>query len=1076
MKKLLTLCLLAVLFVTSAFAQHRVTVTVRDEVGPVPGASILIKGTAQGQMTNIDGVSVFESLKDTDVLEVSFIGYRTVEVTVGQKARIDVTLETDSELLQETVIVGYGTQKKASLTSAVSNVKSEDIVSTKQNNLISSLQGKVAGLQIRQQSGKPGAFNTDLNLRGYGEPLVIIDGVARTETHRNEAVAQGYMSYATGSAALAQLNPEDIESITVLKDASASIYGMGAQNGVILVTTKKGQISKPNVNYSNNFSFGTPTAFPESVDIVTYMNIANEMQANAGLGDKYSDELIQHYVNGDKGYVDTDWFDAIMKDYAFNMTHNVSVRGGNQQTQYYLSGSYTEDKSIWETDNMNYKRFNFTGNVNSRITPELSAMFQATIMNSVNEGAPSNTNQNVYYYAALSDRTIAPTVKDNPDHYTSPNGEYRNPLALLDRDVAGYSDNTNFTSRNNLEFKYEPKWLKGLSISAMGAYDYQSYRTDELMLSFPVYDYWSDTQVSKNADIPSYSEEWVVNQKLYGKIQANFSRKFGDHNVNATLAAEATKNTNNSIKGYGEYGDFFTHDTLQDTESSTNLVNQTNMSGYIFPINRRSDSAQAGYIARASYDYKGKYLVDVTGRYDGTYYYAPGYRWGFFPSYSVGYRISEEPWFKKAMPWFNNLKFRWSDGLTGQVQGSPYAWQLGYTSDNSLYVFEDGSGVPGYTSHAIAETLLSWTDVRFMDFGVDWDMWKGKFGGSIDWFWRRTSGIAATSTEEVPEFYGLSLPQQNVNKSENVGIDLQISHQNNIGDFWYRIAGTATLSRFRYTYLVSDLDAVYTSAANYYASNYTDRWANARSSATFHWLDGTQFTSINDASDENVLYSPVTGNTAILPGMYRIEDRNGDGIITDADFYYDWAESNPPLQFGLIISGSYKGLDFNLTFNGGTLTNKQVLLSGGFGYGFFPTFYENYMDHYTLAEGYTDPRDPNSVWTSGYFPAVTAATSAYDGNGSFGSNYTYRANQPYNYVNGTYLRLKSAEIGYTLPAKWMKTVGIRSLRVYVSGTNLLTFCNKLLKPYDPERNENAYLGVSGYPLMRTYSFGLNLNF
>ncbi len=1066
MKKLLTVCLLAVLYVTSAFAQHRVTVTVKDDVGPVPGANVLIKGTTTGEMTDIDGVAVFEALKDTDVLEVSFIGYRTVEVTVGQKAKISVTLEMDSELLQETVLVGYGTQKKASLTAAIAQVKSEDIVSTKQNNLISSLQGKVPGLQIRQQSGKPGAFNTDLNLRGFGEPLVIIDGVARTENHRNESLAQGYVSFASGSAALAQLNPEDIESITVLKDAAASIYGLGAQNGVILVTTKKGSIGKPSVNYSNNFSFGTPTAFPKSVDIVTYMNLANEMQANVGLAPKYNEDLIQHYVNGDEGYVDTDWYDAIMKDYAFNMTHNLSVRGGTQQTQYYLSGSFTEDKSLWETDNMNYKRFNFTGNVNTKITNELSASFQATIMNSTNEGAPGNSNQNVFYYAALSDRTIAPTVKDNPNHYTSPNGEYRNPLALLDRDIAGYSDNLNFTSRNNLEFKYEPLWLKGLSISAMGAYDYQSYKTEELMLSFPVYDYWTDQKITDNPDTPSYSEQWSQSQKLYGKIQANFARKFGNHNVNATLAAEATKMTNNNISARREYGEFFTHDTIDQG----NADSATNGGG-------RSDSAQAGYIARASYDYKGKYLVDVTGRYDGTYYYAPGYRWGFFPSYSIGYRISEEPWFKAAMPWFNNLKFRWSDGKTGQAQGSPYAWQLGYSGSGS-YVFTDGSNLTGYVSHSVAETLLSWTDVRFMDFGVDWDMWKGMFGGSIDWFWRKTSGIAATTTESVPDFYGISLPQQNINKSENVGIDLQITHQNHVGDFWYRIAASATLSRSRTTYNAADLTAIYSSAMAYYSGNYTNRWGNARSSSTFHWADGSQFTSIHDATDENILYNPGTGNSGLLPGMYRIEDRDGDGVITGNDKYFDWAESNPPLQFGLIFSGSYKGLDFNFTFNGGTMTNKQILISGGFGYGFFPTFYENYMDHYTLADGYTDPRDPNSVWSPGYFPAVVSATSAYDGQsyGSTGTNFPYRDNQPYNYVNGTYLRLKSAEIGYTLPQKWTKVVGINSLRLYVSGTNLLTFCNKLLKPYDPERNENQYLGVGGYPLMKTYSFGLNLNF
>ena len=1063
MKKLLTVCLMAILYVTSAFAQQNVTVTVKDDMGPIPGANVVIKGTTVGQMTDIDGITQFSSLKDTDILVISFIGYRTIEVSVGTKAKINVTLEMDSEQLEETVVVGYGTQKKASLTAAISNIKSEDIVSTKQSDLVASLQGKVPGLQIRQQGGRPGSFDSDLSVRGYGQPLVIIDGVARTEQAREGSM--GYWMNENGAAALAQLNPEDIESISVLKDASAAIYGLGAQNGVILVTTKKGQIGKPSFNYSNNFSFGVPTAFPESVDIVTYMRKENEMLVNSRMAPKYTDEFIQHYINGDPGYVDTDWYDVLMKKCTFNMTHNLSVRGGNQQTQYYLSGNYTEDNSIFKTNSMSNRRLNFVGNVTSKITNEFSVMFQSAMMYSKNNGINGNANQNIFYYAALADRTIAPTVYGNPRHYSAiPTSENRNPYALLDRDVAGYQDNYIMTFRNNLEFKYEPKWLKGLVISANGAYDYNSYRTDELTKSFPLYNYWTDEFSVNNSDVNKYSEQWNTRQKLYGRLQANFNRRFGSHNVGATLAAELTYNKSNTSSLSREYGDFYTHDIINQGEEST----QTNSGS-------RSDSATAGYIMRLSYDYKGKYLIDVTGRYDGTYIYAPGHRWGFFPAYSLGYRISEEKWFKNAMPWFNNLKIRWSDGKTGASQGSPYAWQLGYSKDGS-YIFQDGQKLNGYTSHAVAETLLSWTDVRTMDIGVDWDMWRGKFGGSIDWFWRNTSGIAATASTTVPDFYGLSLPQQNLNKSQNVGIDLQLSHQNNAGEFWYRISGTMTFSRYRMTYKESDKTAIYSSAYNFYRNNSTGRWSNALSATTFHWAEGGQFENLSDINAHNVLYDTGKGMSDVLPGMYRIEDRNGDGIITTSDYYNTWGEGNAPLQFGLTFSGRYKGFDFNLNFSGATLVHKAVSLSGGFGYGFFSTFYKTYEDHYTLAEGYTDPFDPNSKWVPGYFPAIAKATSAYDGSWVTGSNYPYRANQPYNYINGSFLRLKSAEIGWTLPSRWTNAIKIKSIRIYANGTNLFTICNKLLRPYDPERNENSYLGVGGYPLMRSFSLGLNLNF
>ena len=516
MKKLLTVCLLAILYVTSAFAQQNVTVTVKDDVGPVPGASVLIKGTTTGDLTDIDGVVKFDSVKDTDVLIVSFIGYRTVEVTVGTRARINVVLELDSEQLEETVVVGYGQQKKSSLTSAIATVKSEDITSTKQTNLVSSLQGKVPGLQIRQQSGKPGAFDSALSLRGYGEPLVIIDGVARTETVRDEGMYMGYGYRTSGTAAMSQLNPEDIESITVLKDASAAVYGLDAANGVILITTKKGQIAKPSVNYSNNFAFAVPTAFPKDVDLATYMRLENEMLINSRKSPEYTEELIQHYANGDEGYVDTDWYDLITKDYVFNMTHNLSVRGGTQQTQYYISGNMTEDNSYLVTDAMSNKRLNFTGNVTSKITNELQVSFQSSLMYSKTMGIDMVANQNIFYYAMASDRTVPAYVIGNPDHYTQGViGEARNALALIDRETSGYQDSHVLNSRNNLDITYSPNWLKGLTISATGAYDINNMRIDALTRTYPLYHHITDEQMGYNQAEDQYSEQWTMNQKIY---------------------------------------------------------------------------------------------------------------------------------------------------------------------------------------------------------------------------------------------------------------------------------------------------------------------------------------------------------------------------------------------------------------------------------------------------------------------------------------------------------------------------------------------------------------------------------
>ncbi len=1061
LKRLVALGLGLVLGASVLSAQNlTVKGTVLDaEKQPVIGAAVLQAGTTNGAACDVDGKFTITVPSGAELV-VSAIGYETLTVKVTSST-LNITLQEESTELEETVVVGYGTQKKASLTSSITNIQAEDITSTKQSDLISSLQGKVPGLQIRQNSGSVGWFDDDLSIRGFGEPLVIIDGVARQSRSRQY---WGWVdNNSSSSAALAELNPEDIESITVLKDASASIYGLGAQNGVILVTTKKGQIGKPSVTYSNTLTFGVPTALPKEVDIATYMEVYNEMTLNNRSNSTitYSAEEIAKYRNGEPGYENFSWWDAVFKGHTFSHLHNLSVRGGNQQTTYYLSANYNKQDAIYRADTGDYNRFGFTGNVSTKITPNLTVSFQSQISATSQEMPPANTTQNAMYYALLTPRMIHATTRDNPDHYSVNVTEKRNAVALMTSSIAGSKKDNDVSFRNNLDVKYEAPFLKGLVLQASAAFDVVERKNSSLTKHFPLYDYYTDvhTDVDWNPDKNQYSENWNTYTKYYGRLQANYNTTIArNHHIGATLAAEATLNQLRSISASREYGDFFTHDIISQGTSDT----QTNSGS-------RSSSASAGYVGRINYDYKGKYLVEAMARYDGTYLYAPGHRWGFFPSYSLGWRVSEEKFFKSILPQVNNLKIRWSDGLTGYSQGSAYGYLVGF-SQNGSFVYDDGAATTGYANHSPAQTIISWAKVRMMDVGVDFEVWRGLLGGSVDWFWRNTSGIAAASTATVPDMYGQSLPQENLNKSQNVGIDLSLSHRNHIKDFNYRVMFTATFSRNRSTYQASEASAIYTSAANYYASHMVGRWSNARSSSTYHWLSGNpQFTSWADIYDSNVYYGNMK---QMLPGMYKIEDRNGDGVINSNDVYYTWSETNPPLQFGLVLSGSWKGFDFNMTFNAATLVNKAVSLSGGMGYGFFTTFYQNYMDRWHTTETNADPFNPNTQWTAGYWPALALATSAYDTS----SNVTYRANQPYDYVNGTYLRLKSVELGYTFQANFLQKAHIRSLRVYVNGTNLLTFCNKLLKPYDPERNQNSYLGVAGTPLMKNFSAGINLNF
>ena len=581
-------------------AQEKITVkgVVLDaEKQPVIGAAVLQAGTTNGAATDVDGNYTI-TVPAGATLEVSAIGYETLRV-VANSTSLNITLQEESTELEETVVVGYGTQKKASLTSAISNIQAEDITSTKQANLTSALQGKVPGLQIRQNSGAVGWFDDDISLRGYGTPLVIIDGVARTS--KSIQYWGWYTENNSSAAALAELNPEDIESISVLKDASASIYGLGAQNGVILVTTKKGQIGKPSISYSNTLTYGVPTALPKEVDVATYMEMVNEQYRNHREGVKFDAETIAHYRNHDSGYEDFSWYDAVYKDHTFSQVHNISLRGGNTATQYYVSGNYTKQDAIYRADTGDYLRYGLTANFTTKLTSALTFTWQTAINVSDQEMPPANTTQNAMYYGFLTERTIHATLADDPNKFVDPGGEHRNPAALMTSSVAGSKKDRGITFRNNADLKYDAPWLKGLSFQGSAAYDVVDRKGSTLSLHFPLYDQQTGELVTYNPDKNQYSETWQSYIKYYGRVQANYTTTLAHvHHLNATVAAETTINTNRDISASREYGDFFTHDIINQGDSSLDSNSGS-----------RTSNASAGYVGRLNYDYKGKYLVEL---------------------------------------------------------------------------------------------------------------------------------------------------------------------------------------------------------------------------------------------------------------------------------------------------------------------------------------------------------------------------------------------------------------------------------------------------------------------------------
>ena len=1075
LKRAMSVALGLVLGASALLAQNiTVTGTVTDvQNEPLVGASVLQSGTTNGTMTDVDGHFTLSVPKGAE-LEFSSIGFTTLKLKAEPEMK--VALPEDVEMLNETVVVGYGVQKRESLTSSISQIRSEDIGMTKSPDAVTALQGKVPGLMITQNTGKPGDFANSISIRGYGTPMVVVDGVVRSSTKVTRGMyfsgmeAWGFsesdISYSNDLSVLNEINPDDIESISVLKDASATIYGLGAENGVILITTKKGQVKKPTVNVSAMMNLSQPVV-PRNVESWTsFMKWENAMSDVAKMSHRFSDDVIAAYESGDPNYIYTDWYDAVYKKVAVNQQYNISLTGGNETVDYYIGGNFTDDNSILKSSNYGYQRYSFNANVGIRLTRDLSARYTTTFRQSTNLNPGSyDVDWNLFYYVYSSNPMVGVTTKNNPSHYTAVE-EMMNPVALLDKETAGYYKMDNKSFNNNLELTYQAPFLKGLRFTANGAFDFDRNKSMMLIKMYPLYNYESDAVEGWFREETQYGENWSDRRRLYGRVQALYDNHFGKHNVTAMLGAELTDFLTSSIGADRFYGTdkdnwLYTHDTINSGLKSRSANKGT-----------RSDNRTAGYIGRINYNYAGKYLVEVMGRYDGSYWYKRGKRWAFFPSYSLGWRVSEEKFFKNILPFVNNLKLRWSDGFTGSNQGNPYDYVSGYT-ENGSWVFTDGKTTTGYYNNTVENSILTWAKVRMMDFGVDWELWQGKFGGTFDWYSRKVIGTAATRTVDIPDFYAVSLPRENLNSYENQGLELTLYHRNTIGAFNYRVQGNVSFTRSRQTYIESQSTVKYSSSMDYWRNYQLNRWSGYFGGSRYEWAGG-QFTSLADAAASQILYDSSAsgaGNRAIVPGMYKLVDRNGNGYIDSNDVFYTWGNGSTPLQFGLMLSGGWKNLDFSMMFNGAALRYKGYMMAGYSSFGKLNYLPSQYTDSYHVTNYGDDPWDPETQWTPGYWPALVRVSQSGQSH-----NATYTSNQPYNYINAAFLRLKTVEVGYRFAPMFLQKAGIKSARVFFNGGNLFTICNPLLKFVDPETQDNSGTAGGFYQINRTYNFGFNLTF
>lgn len=1031
-------CLMFALMAIGLNAQTRgetvkITGVVVDASGmPVIGAAVMdLSRPSNGCVADMDGKFAIDVVLGAELV-VSSVGYSDgrFNVKAGQ-SEYRIVLKNDLQL-EETVVVGYATQKKATLTGSVSSVMNRDIVTTKNENVQNMLTGKVAGLRVVQNSAEPGAFSSTIDIRGFGSPLVVIDGVPRDN--------------------MARIDAEDIESISVLKDASAAVYGVRAANGVILITTKRGG-GGSEISYSGNMTWQMPSNFPKTVDAASWMILKNEQaRHNVDVINPvipYSQDEINAYLNGERAT--TDWVNAVFRNSAPQTQHNVNVSGGNDRVKYYASIGYQYQGSFLRTDAINYEKYNLRGNISAKLARNLT--FDLNISGMMDERQSSvHSAWDIVRAMWLMNPMDGVWFNEMDGKYQQPrNTTLSNPVAMMDTDLVGHNSYKSRWFQSSAALTYDIPGVKGLSIRAMYSYDYIMNENKEFGLAYNLYSSAGDNEVSKTWNSQSEAPNRVA-RYYYGKnhylwqAQVNYANSFGKHNVGGLLLFENYHKEGDNF--YGERQSEFPMNEIFAGIVEGQKIGQSTSSGALY------DYANQALVGRFNYDYAGKYIAEFAFRYEGSSRFPANSRWGFFPSFSAGYRISEENFWKNSgLRFIDNFKIRTSWGIMGDDSALAYQFMTGYNypASGNAYglpagsVF-DGKFINSSSSKGLPNNAISWYTSAIFNVGVDVRAWKGLLGVTAEYFRRERSGLLATRVNSLPGVVGATLPQENLNSDMDQGFEIELSHENRAGDFLYQIKGNVsyTMRMTRHYERAASLNSY-----DNWRNNNNNRYNNAK----WGYAGDGRYGSWNE-----IYYNPVFIGRGTLPGDYKYEDWNGDGMISDLDVHPIGNVGDVPLiNFGLTFSAQWKGLDFSILLQGAGrryVTPVEFLyqpLWGG------TTALEQFMDRWRPVDDTMNPYDPSAEWVEGYY--------GYTGSDPL-------ADSEFNFKNAAYLRLKNVELGYSLPSKWLSAIHMKGVRIYVSGYNLLTFTG--IKFMDPEFNYNNY-GYN-YPLSKTVTLGLNVKF
>lgn len=1006
---------------------------------PLIGVNVTVDGDANGSITNMDGLYEIFVTKKSVVLKFTYIGFKTSEIRTNASTNIyDVTLEEQVNELEETVIVGYGTQRKISNIGAQSSMKMEDI-KTPSASLTTTLAGRLAGVVAVQRTGEPGKDAADIWIRGIStpntsSPLVLVDGVERSFN---------------------DIDPEDIESLTTLKDASATaVYGVRGANGVILIKTKPGKVGKPTVSADYYESFTRFTKIVDLADGITYMNAANEAMRNDGIATKYTEDQIRNTIAGKDPYLypNVDWLKEIFNDWGHNRRVNVNVRGGSEKVAYYASVSYFNETGMTVTDKnidtydskMKYSRYNFTTNLNIDVTPTTKVEIGA--QGYLGEGNYPAISSADLYNAAMS---ISPVEYPkmffvNGEAFvpgTSTNNNFNNPYSQATR--RGYDNLTKNQIYSNLRVTQDLDMLtKGLKLTAMYAFDvYNEIHVHQdraestynfLDTSVP-YDMNGQPilqRIYEGSNVLSYKQETSGNKKTYLEASLNYDRTFNDdHRVSALF-----------------------------------LFNQ--QSKLLYPKGTLEDAIpyrMMGIAGRATYSWKDRYFAEFNIGYNGAENFSPKHRFGTFPAFGVGWVVSNEKFWQPLSKAVSFLKIRYTDGKVGNSEVSDrrfmYLDQMKENGDYGYKFGPNGTKWSGYETVNMAVDLI-WEESRKQDLGIDLKLFNDDLSIVFDLFKERRENILLKREHSIPSFlgYNTSAPYGNIGIIENKGFDGTIEYNKRINKDWViALRGNVTFNKDKW--IQGELPEQKYEWMNQYGHNINGvKGYVAEGLFTQTEIDDmARWESLSDANKAITPKPFASQFGTVKAGDIKYKDLNNDGQIDAYDQTYISRGDVPTTVYGFGFTVGWKDLSVGMMFQG-VAGAERVLngssvnpFNGGGGSG---NLYSNIGDRWT-----EENPDQNA-----FYPRL-----------SYGSETTSNIN---NFQKSTwwvrnmnFLRLKTLQISYNLPKPWVNKVHLKNAAVYVMGTNLFTLSR--FKLWDPELNTDN--GAS-YPNTTSYSVGINFTF